>query len=293
MWIADGWEDYELLDCGGGEKLERWGKQILVRPDPQAIWETPHTNRGWRSAQGRYYRSSSGGGHWDKDKLPESWQVKYKDLTFQVKPMNFKHTGLFPEQAVNWDYTAARIRAAKEKNPEREIKILNLFGYTGAATLACMEAGATVTHVDASKGMVQWARENAASSGLADRPIRWIVDDCKKFVQREIRRGRKYDAIIMDPPSYGRGPSGETWKIEEDVADFIDLTMGVLSDKPLFVLISSYSTGLAPSVMSYLLGITAGKRAAGKIEAQELGLPVESTGLVLPCGSSARFIAEE
>ena len=291
---AANWKDYELIDTGSGERLERWGDILLIRPDPQIIWKSEKKDPRWRSAHARYKRSSTGGGKWEVyKKLPDVWKITRGDLTFRLKPMGFKHTGVFPEQAVNWDYTAARIRAAKEKNPEREIKILNLFGYTGAATLACMEAGATVTHVDASKGMVQWARENAASSGLADRPIRWIVDDCKKFVQREIRRGRKYDAIIMDPPSYGRGPSGETWKIEEDVADFVDLTMGVLSDKPLFVLISSYSTGLAPSVMSYLLGITAGKRAAGKIEAQELGLPVESTGLVLPCGSSARFIAEE
>ena len=291
---AANWKDYELIDTGSGERLERWGDILLIRPDPQIIWKSEKKDPRWRSAHARYKRSSTGGGKWEVyKKLPDVWKITRGDLTFRLKPMGFKHTGVFPEQAVNWDYTAARIRAAKEKNPEREIKILNLFGYTGAATLACMEAGATVTHVDASKGMVQWAKENAASSGLSDRPIRWIVDDCKKFVQREIRRGRKYDAIIMDPPSYGRGPSGETWKIEEDVADFIDLTMGVLSDKPLFVLISSYSTGLAPSVMSYLLGITAGKRAAGKIEAQELGLPVESTGLVLPCGSSARFIAEE
>ena len=259
MWIADHWKEFAVIDCGGGEKIERWGNQILQRPDPQAIWETPHANRGWKNAQGRYHRSSTGGGHWDKEKLPEQWQMRYRDLTFQCKPMNFKHTGLFPEQAVNWDFAREKVR-----NAGRPVNVLNLFAYTGGATLAAANAG----------------------------PIRWIVDDCKKFVQREIRRGRKYDAIIMDPPSYGRGPSGETWKIEEDVADFVELTMGVLSDKPLFVLISSYSTGLAPSVMSYLLGITAAKRAAGKIEAQELGLPVEATGLVLPCGSSARFIAE-
>ena len=288
MWISDSWQDFEVLDCSRGEKLERWGKYTLVRPDPQAIWDTPRTDPRWRTADGRYSRSHTGGGSWDKRTLPPSWDIRYRDLTFRVKPMNFKHTGIFPEQAANWDFIDKMIRHAG-----RPINVLNLFAYTGGATLAAANAGASVCHVDASKGMVQWAKENAASSGLSDRPIRWIVDDCKKFVQREIRRGRKYDAIIMDPPSYGRGPSGETWKIEEDVADFIDLTMGVLSDKPLFVLISSYSTGLAPSVMSYLLGITAGKRAAGKIEAQELGLPVESTGLVLPCGSSARFIAEE
>ena len=293
MRIAD-WNDYELIDTGSGERLERWGDILLIRPDPQIIWKSDKKDPRWKNAHARYRRSNTGGGRWEAyKKLPDVWKITRGPLVFRLKPMGFKHTGVFPEQAVNWDYTAARIRAAKKKDPAREIRVLNLFGYTGAATLACMEAGAAVTHVDASKGMVQWARENAASSGLADRPIRWIVDDCKKFVQREIRRGRKYDAIIMDPPSYGRGPSGETWKIEEDVADFVELTMGVLSDKPLFVLISSYSTGLAPSVMSYLLGITAGKRAAGRIEAQELGLPVEATGLVLPCGSSARFIAEE
>lgn len=288
MWVSEGWKDYELLDCSGGEKLERWGKQILVRPDPQAIWNTPRSHPGWKRPDARYARSNTGGGTWERKQVPDRWTVDYGSLTFNIKPMNFKHTGLFPEQASNWDFAAEQIKKAG-----RPVNVLNLFAYTGGATLAAANAGASVCHVDASKGMVQWAKENAASSGLSDRPIRWIVDDCKKFVQREIRRGRKYDAIIMDPPSYGRGPSGETWKIEEDVADFIDLTMGVLSDKPLFVLISSYSTGLAPSVMSYLLGITAGKRAAGKIEAQELGLPVESTGLVLPCGSSARFIAEE
>ena len=287
MWIANAWTDYEVLDCGGGEKLERWGDKILRRPDPQAIWPRTEEDRVWNRANAVYHRSSSGGGKWEIRRLPEQWAVSYKELTFQLKPMAFKHTGLFPEQAVNWDFIMREIRAAG-----RPIRVLNLFAYTGGATLAAANAGASVCHVDASKGMVQWARENAASSGLADRPIRWIVDDCKKFVQREIRRGRKYDAIIMDPPSYGRGPSGETWKIEQDVADFVELTMGVLSDKPLFVLISSYSTGLAPSVMAYLLGITAAKRAAGKIEAQELGLPVEATGLVLPCGSSARFIAE-
>ena len=288
MWIADGWKDYEVIDCSGGEKLERWGKYILVRPDPQVIWDTDKKAPQWRKMNGHYHRSSKGGGEWEFFSLPEQWSINYKGLTFQLKPFSFKHTGLFPEQAANWDWFGEKI-----KNAGRPVKVLNLFAYTGGATLAAAKAGASVTHVDASKGMVAWAKENAKSSGLEDAPIRWIVDDCKKFVQREIRRGRKYDAIIMDPPSYGRGPSGETWKIEEDVADFIDLTMGVLSDKPLFVLISSYSTGLAPSVMSYLLGITAGKRAAGKIEAQELGLPVESTGLVLPCGSSARFIAEE
>ncbi len=286
MWIANNWSDYAVLDCGGGEKVERWGKQILVRPDPQAIWPKIETESAWKRANAVYHRSKSGGGQWEIRKLPAQWTISYKELTFNLKPMSFKHTGLFPEQAANWDFIMEKVRGAG-----RPVSVLNLFAYTGGATLAAAAAGANVCHVDASKGMTQWARENAASSGLADKPIRWIVDDCKKFVQREIRRGHKYDAIIMDPPSYGRGPSGETWKIEEDVADFVKLTMELLSDHPLFVLISSYSTGLAPSVMAYLLGITAQAQHDGYIEAQELGLPVQSTGLVLPCGSSARFIA--
>ena len=218
MWIADKWEDYELIDCGGGEKLERWGRQILVRPDPQAIWETPHANRGWKNAQGRYHRSSTGGGHWDKEKLPEQWQMRYRDLTFQCKPMNFKHTGLFPEQAVNWDFAREKIEQA-----DRPIRVLNLFAYTGAASVACAKSGASVCHVDAAKGMVAWAKENARVSGLADAPIRWIVDDCAKFVEREIRRGKTYDAIIMDPPSYGRGPGGEVWKLEDNLFPFVKL----------------------------------------------------------------------
>ena len=285
MWIANNWSDYAVLDCGGGEKVEKWGPHILVRPDPQAIWPKIDSVNAWKRANAIYHRSKSGGGQWEIRKLPAQWTISYKELTFNLKPMSFKHTGLFPEQAANWDFIMDKVRTAG-----RPVNVLNLFAYTGGATLAAAAAGASVCHVDASKGMTQWARENAASSGLADRPIRWIVDDCKKFVQREIRRGRKYDAIIMDPPSYGRGPSGETWKIEEDVADFVKLIMELLSDHPLFVLISSYSTGLAPSVMAYLLGITARVQHDGYIEAQELGLPVQSTGLVLPCGSSARFI---
>lgn len=287
MWIANDWLDYRILDCGGGEKVEKWADYTLVRPDPQAIWNRTDSVKEWDKANAIYHRSKSGGGQWEIKKLPAQWTVSYKELTFNLKPMSFKHTGLFPEQAANWNFIMDKIR-----NAGRPINVLNLFAYTGGATLTAAAAGASVCHVDASKGMTQWARENAVSSGLADKPIRWIVDDCKKFVQREIRRGRKYDAIIMDPPSYGRGPSGETWKIEEDVADFVELTMQLLSDKPLFVIISSYSTGLAPSVMSYLLGITAGKKHNGTIEAEELGLPVASTGLVLPCGSSARFIGE-
>ncbi len=285
MWLAENWQDYEVLDCGHGKKLERWGDKILVRPDPQAIWAPKLPQKEWNRANAVYHRSSAGGGEWEIRKLPAQWAVNYRDLTFLLKPMSFKHTGLVPEQAANWDFIMDSIQAAN-----RPISVLNLFAYTGGATCAAAKAGATVCHVDASKGMTGWARENAAASGLKDAPIRWIVDDCKKFVERELRRGKKYDAIIMDPPSYGRGPSGETWKIEEDVADFVELTLGLLSDNPLFVIISSYSTGLAPSVMTYLLGLHAQARFQGTIESQELGLPVSSTGLALPCGASARFL---
>ena len=287
MWIADGWNDYELLDCGSGEKLERWGGQNLVRPDPQAIWETPRENRGWRSAQGRYHRSSSGGGHWEKEKLPESWQVKYKDLTFQVKPMNFKHTGLFPEQAVNWDFAREKIERAG-----RPVRVLNLFAYTGGATVACAASGAQVCHCDAAKGMVSWAKENARVSGLENAPIRWIVDDCAKFVEREIRRGRTYDAIIMDPPSYGRGPGGEVWKLEDNLFPFVRLCTQVLSEQPLFVIINSYTTGLAPSVLGYLLSLLVKEKFGGRVTWDELGLPVTETGLALPCGATGRWCSE-
>ena len=287
MWIADGWNDYELLDCGSGEKLERWGGQILVRPDPQAIWETPRENRGWRSAQGRYHRSSSGGGHWEKEKLPESWQVKYKDLTFQVKPMNFKHTGLFPEQAVNWDFAREKIERAG-----RPVRVLNLFAYTSGATVACAASGAQVCHCDAAKGMVSWAKENARVSGLENAPIRWIVDDCAKFVEREIRRGRTYDAIIMDPPSYGRGPGGEVWKLEDNLFPFVRLCTQVLSEQPLFVIINSYTTGLAPSVLGYLLSLLVKEKFGGRVTWDELGLPVTETGLALPCGATGRWCSE-
>ena len=287
MWIADGWNDYELLDCGSGEKLERWGGQILVRPDPQAIWETPRENRGWRSAQGRYHRSSSGGGHLEKEKLPESWQVKYKDLTFQVKPMNFKHTGLFPEQAVNWDFAREKIERAG-----RPVRVLNLFAYTGGATVACAASGAQVCHCDAAKGMVSWAKENARVSGLENAPIRWIVDDCAKFVEREIRRGRTYDAIIMDPPSYGRGPGGEVWKLEDNLFPFVRLCTQVLSEQPLFVIINSYTTGLAPSVLGYLLSLLVKEKFGGRVTWDELGLPVTETGLALPCGATGRWCSE-
>lgn len=289
---AANWKDYELIDTGSGERLERWGDILLIRPDPQIIWKSEKKDPRWRSAHARYKRSSTGGGKWEVyKKLPDVWKITRGDLTFRLKPMGFKHTGVFPEQAVNWDYTAARIRAAKEKNPEREIKILNLFGYTGAATLACMEAGATVTHVDASKGMVQWARENAAASNLAERPVRWLVDDCVKFVQREIRRGNHYDGIIMDPPSYGRGPGGEVWKLEQNLWPFVSLCAGVLSDEPLFVLINSYTTGLSASVLSYVTESIFTKKFGGSSESQELGLPVTDSGLYLPCGASCRWEA--
>ena len=287
MWIAEKWRDYELLDCGGGEKLERWDRQYLVRPDPQAIWETDRRNPAWRQAGGRYLRSQSGGGHWEKKSLPESWKIRYGELTFQVKPMNFKHTGLFPEQAVNWDFAAEKIRDAG-----RSVSVLNLFAYTGAASVACAAAGASVCHVDAAKGMVSWARENARLSGLEDAPIRWIVDDCAKFVEREIRRGRRYDAIIMDPPSYGRGPTGEVWKLEDSLYPFVELCSRVLSDRPLFVIINSYTTGLAPGVLGYLLHLLVGEKYGGRCQWDEIGLPVTETGLALPCGATGRWMAE-
>ena len=286
MWIADGWKDYELIDTSKGERLERWGQHILVRPDPQAIWNTPRQHKGWNRPDGRYNRSNTGGGHWDKGKLPAEWNIAYGDLRFHVKPMNFKHTGLFPEQAVNWDWMQKKIREA-----DRPISVLNLFAYTGGATVACLAAGASVCHVDAAKGMVAWAKENAAASGLSDKPVRWIIDDCAKFVEREIRRGRRYDAIIMDPPSYGRGPSGEVWKLEDNLWDFVSLCAGVLSDDPLFVLINSYTTGLAPSLLSYITESLFTTRFGGFSRAEELGLPATESGLALPCGASCRWEA--
>lgn len=286
MWTADGWRDYELIDCSGGERLERWGGYTLIRPDPQAIWTTPRTHPRWKRSDGRYARSSTGGGAWEKRDVPERWTVGYKGLTFNVKPMNFKHTGLFPEQAANWDWAGELIRTAG-----RPINVLNLFAYTGAATVACAAAGAAVCHVDAAKGMVAWAKENAHSSGVADKPIRWIVDDCGKFVEREIRRGRRYDAVIMDPPSYGRGPSGEIWKLEENLYPFVELVSNVLSDCPLFVLLNSYTTGLAPSVLTYILETLVSKKYGGHTDSQELGLPVTASGLVLPAGASGRWTA--
>lgn len=286
MWVSGGWKDYELIDCGGGERLERWGSTILVRPDPQAIWQTPRTDKRWRAPDGRYARSNTGGGQWAKKEVPQRWIVGYKGLTFNIKPMNFKHTGLFPEQAANWDWAGELIRKAG-----RPISVLNLFAYTGGATVACAAAGASVCHVDAAKGMVQWGRENAASSGLSDAPIRWIVDDCGKFVERELRRGRRYDAVIMDPPSYGRGPSGEIWKLGENLWPFVELVIQVLSDEPLFFLINSYTTGLAPSVLTYILETLVTKKYGGHTRSEELGLPVTATGLCLPCGASGRWTA--
>ena len=290
MWIADQWKDYELLDCSLGEKLERWGGYTLVRPDPQAIWDTPRSHRGWDKPDARYARSRTGGGQWASKKVPERWQVRYRDLTFQVGLMNFKHTGLFPEQATNWDWMTGLVSDRVKQG--REVRVLNLFAYTGGATVACAKAGASVCHVDAAKGMVAWARENARLSGLEDAPIRWIVDDCGKFVEREIRRGKTYDAIIMDPPSYGRGPGGEVWKLEESLYPFVKLCAGVLSDKPLFVLINSYTTGLAPSVLGYLLHLLVGAKYGGKCTWDELGLPVTETGLALPCGATGRWCSE-
>lgn len=283
MWLADNWKDYEVIDCSKGEKLERWGDYILVRPDPQVIWDTPRKEKGWHKMNAHYHRSKKGGGEWEFFDLPQQWSIHYRSLTFQLKPFSFKHTGLFPEQAANWDWFSELIKKAG-----RPVKVLNLFSYTGGATIAAAAAGASVTHVDASKGMVTWAKENAASSGLADAPIRWIVDDCVKFVEREIRRGNHYDAIIMDPPSYGRGPKGEIWKIEESIHPLVKLCAQLLVDRPLFFLINSYTTGLQPAVLSYLIG-TELKRFPGKVTADEIGLPVSSNGLTLPCGASGRF----
>lgn len=293
MWLADQWKDYEVIDCSKGEKLERWGDYLLVRPDPQVIWDTPKKEKEWRKMNGHYHRSSKGGGEWEFFQLPKEWTIQYslpinKKLTFHLKPFSFKHTGLFPEQAANWNWFSQLIADAVSKG--RQVKVLNLFAYTGGATLAAAAAGASVTHVDASKGMVTWAKENAISSGLKDAPIRWLVDDCVKFVEREIRRGNHYDAIIMDPPSYGRGPKGEIWKIEESVYPLIQLCSQILTDNPLFFLINSYTTGLQPAVLSYMISTVLGT-ANGTVTASEIGLPVSSNGLVLPCGASGRYEA--
>ena len=284
MWIADNWKDYELLDASDGERLERWGEYVLRRPDPQIIWKNTANHKMWENADAIYKRSSKGGGGWVKNELPQTWNIKYGDLKFVLKPMGFKHTGLFPEQAANWDWFSELISKAG-----REIKVLNLFAYTGGATVAAAKAGASVVHVDAAKGMVAQAKENAALSGLKDAPIRYIVDDCKKFVEREIRRGNKYDAIIMDPPSYGRGPSGEIWKIEDSVDELITLSARLLSPEPLFFLVNSYTTGLSPMAMYYILGLKVASVYGGKIECGELGLRATRTGLCIPCGASARW----
>ena len=287
MRAAENWQDYALLDASSGEKLERWGRVTLIRPDPQIIWKTERTAPGWNRADAHYFRSRTGGGHWEyAHKLPESWTVSYNGLTFKIAPTGFKHTGLFPEQAVNWDLFQKLIREAG-----RPVSVLNLFAYTGGATLACLQAGASVCHVDASKGMVQWARENAELSGLTDKPVRWIVDDCEKFIRRELRRGRQYDAIILDPPSYGRGPGGEVWQLEEKVYDLIALCGALLSDTPLFTAISSYNTGLPASVMAYMLGAVIGKKRGGAVQSDEIGLPVKESGLIMPCGAVAVWTA--
>lgn len=285
MWIAKDWIDYEVLEVSKGEKLERWGEYMLVRPDPQIIWDTPKKHSGWRSMNAHYHRSAKGGGEWEFFNLPKQWTVGYKELTFNLQPFSFKHTGLFPEQAVNWDWFSRKIKGEKD----RQVKVLNLFAYTGGATLASARAGAAVTHVDASKGMVTWAKENAQASGLSDAPIRYIVDDCVKFVEREIRRGNKYDAIIMDPPSYGRGPKGEVWKIEDSIHPFIKLCAKLLNNEPLFFLINSYTTGLQAGVLSYMIAQEIGDKHSGLVTADEIGLPITSNGLVLPCGASGRW----
>ncbi len=282
MRVADGWKEFEVVDASNGEKLERWGDVFLARPDPQVIWKTPQ-GKAWEKANARYLRSATGGGEWQEKNLhKKEWTISYKELQFHIRPTGFKHTGLFPEQAVNWDLMANFIQKAG-----RPIKVLNLFAYTGGATLACAKAGASVCHVDASKGMVNWARDNAKLSKLDDRPIRWIVDDCQKFVEREIRRGNFYDGIVMDPPSYGRGPGGEVWKLEDQIYDLVSLCTGVLSQQPLFFLLNSYTTGLSPSVMEYILGVTVGARFGGKVSSSEIGLPVTLSGYRLPCGSTA------
>ncbi len=294
MWIADTWKDYEVIDTSGGEKLERWGEYILVRPDPQVLWDTPRTDRRWKQKNGHYHRSSKGGGEWEFFRLPQEWSIQYGELTFHLKPFSFKHTGLFPEQAVNWDWFSSIIKECTNERTKggQPLKVLNLFAYTGGATLAAAKAGAAVTHVDASKGMVSWAKENAAASGLSDAPIRWLVDDCVKFVEREIRRGNTYDAIIMDPPSYGRGPKGEIWKIEESIFPFLRLTAQILSKDARFFLINSYTTGLQPAVLSYMLQTVITPQFGGHVEAGEIGLPVSSNSLILPCGASGRWTAK-
>lgn len=283
MRTADKWKDYELIDASGGERLERWGEIILIRPDPQVIWNTERKNPLWQNAHARYIRSSKGGGNWQVfRKLPDRWNISYRELKFNVRTMGFKHTGVFPEQGTNWDFVTEKI-----KNSDRQLNILNLFGYTGCATLSALSAGARVCHVDAAKGMVQWARDNAAESKIADRPVRWIVDDCIKFVERELRRGNRYDGIIMDPPSYGRGPSGEVWKLEDSIYSFVELSSRLLSEDAKFFILNSYTAGLSPSVMEYILSSVIKPKMGGMVSCDEIGLPVTQSGLVLPCGSTA------
>lgn len=293
MWIADRWKDYEVIDTSKGEKLERWGNYLLVRPDPQVIWDTKRADRRWKQINGHYHRSSKGGGEWEFFDLPEQWTIQYDSLRFHLKPFSFKHTGLFPEQATNWDWFSSiikeQVQAGRTTDSANPVKVLNLFAYTGGATLAALSSGAHVTHVDASKGMVAWAKENAKASGLENAPVRWLVDDCVKFVEREIRRGNTYDAIIMDPPSYGRGPKGEIWKIEEAVFPFVELCTQILAKEPLFFLINSYTTGLQPAVLSYMMNTSIVSRFGGHVDAGEIGLPVSTNGLVLPCGASGRY----
>jgi len=286
MWTADKWTDYKLMDTADGEKLEYWGNYLLRRPEPQAVWQKKYNEKIWNKADALYHRSSSGGGHWEfiNKKLPQKWNITYHGLTFNIKPMGFKHTGLFPEQAVNWDWFSELIR-----NTDKNIRVLNLFAYTGGATVACLKAGAEVVHVDASKGMVTWAKENVLSSGLGNAPVRYIVDDVKKFVRREIRRGRVYDAVIMDPPSYGRGPSGEVWKIENELYPLITDCMRILSAKPLFFLVNSYTTGLSPCILDNVLKYTLASKFGGRTECDEIGVPMESNSLTLPCGISGRW----
>ncbi len=298
MWVAENWKDYQVLDASEGEKLERWGDYILVRPDPQVIWATPHSHQGWKKKNGHYHRSSKGGGEWEFFRLPDEWSISYLlkgageepgcPLTFRLKPFSFKHTGLFPEQAVNWEWFSNLIRRASGKSGS-PIRVLNLFAYTGGATLAAAAAGASVVHVDASRGMVGWAKENAAASGLENAPVRWLVDDCVKFVERELRRGNQYEGIIMDPPSYGRGPKGEIWKIEENIWPFLRLAAGLLSKNALFFLVNSYTTGLQPAVLSYMMNQVLPEQMGGHVEADEIGLPVAESGLILPCGASGRW----
>ena len=287
MIISDKWIDYEVLDASCGEKLERWGNYVLVRPDPQVIWDTPRKDDRWRKPDGHYYRSDKGGGHWEFNGLPEEWQISYGSLRFNLKPFSFKHTGLFPEQAANWDYAADIIK--KRGLEGRKTEVLNLFAYTGAATISAAAAGAHVTHVDASKGMTGWAKENAAASKTSHESCRWIVDDCRKFTEREIRRGHKYDAIILDPPSYGRGPKGEVWKMEEDIFEFLKLVSELVSDDPAFVILNSYTTGLQPAVLSYMMNLLLAKKYGGRVETDEVGLLVTGSGLILPCGATGRW----